>query len=87
MPACALAQAAHQARPVAKPRCKPLTPARAQVTGESGAGKSVLVQALGAVLGAPAVDGSVRPPADFASVEGVLQLSSSAQVRHTPTAE
>lgn len=59
----------------------------AQVTGESGAGKSVLVQALGAVLGAPAVDGSVRPPADFASVEGVLQLSSSARVRHTPSAE
>lgn len=57
------------------------------MTGESGAGKSVLVQALGAVLGAPAVDGSVRPPADFASVEGVLQLSSSAQVRHTPAAE
>jgi DNA repair ATPase RecN len=50
------------------------------VTGESGAGKSVLVQALGAVLGAPAFEGSVRPPADFAAVEGVLQLSSSAQV-------
>ena len=50
------------------------------MTGESGAGKSVLVQALSAVLGAPAFEGSVRPPAEFAAVEGVLQLSSSAQV-------
>lgn len=57
------------------------------MTGESGAGKSVLVQALSAVLGAPAFEGSVRPPAEFAAVEGVLQLSSSAQVLNRLQAE
>ncbi|KAL0026315.1 hypothetical protein WJX77_010508 [Trebouxia sp. C0004] len=45
------------------------------ITGESGAGKSVLVEALGQVFGMPASDNCVRPPATTASVEAHLHLS------------
>ncbi|KAA6423340.1 MAG: hypothetical protein FRX49_06792 [Trebouxia sp. A1-2] len=45
------------------------------ITGESGAGKSVLVEALGQVFGMPASDNCVRPPATTASVKAHLHLS------------
>ena len=57
-----------------------LMPGLNVITGESGAGKSVLVEALGQVLGAPAPDGCVRPPAQTAVIEGVLHLSAAVQV-------
>ncbi|KAL0049069.1 hypothetical protein WJX82_005500 [Trebouxia sp. C0006] len=49
------------------------------ITGESGAGKSVLVEALGQVFGMPASDNCVRPPATTASVEAHLHLSAAHQ--------
>ncbi|MEW5306991.1 MAG: hypothetical protein WDW36_009414 [Sanguina aurantia] len=45
------------------------------ITGESGSGKSVLVEAFGQVLGSPAPSECVRTPAELASVEGVFVLS------------
>lgn len=43
--------------------------------GESGAGKSVLVEALGQLLGAAAYDEAVRPPATTASLEATLAVA------------
>eukprot|EP00208_Stichococcus_sp_RCC1054_P006404 CAMPEP_0206146770 /NCGR_PEP_ID=MMETSP1473-20131121/31382_1 /ASSEMBLY_ACC=CAM_ASM_001109 /TAXON_ID=1461547 /ORGANISM="Stichococcus sp, Strain RCC1054" /LENGTH=304 /DNA_ID=CAMNT_0053543455 /DNA_START=162 /DNA_END=1073 /DNA_ORIENTATION=+ len=59
-----------------------LRPGLNVISGESGAGKSVLIQALGAVLGAPAVEDCVRAgaPAHAAVIEGTLQLSPAAEV-------
>lgn len=58
-----------------------LRPGLNVVTGESGAGKSVLVSALGQLLGFPAIDNCIRPPATCASVEGVVHIPASAVVR------
>ena len=57
------------------------TPGLNVITGESGSGKSVLVMAFAAILGSPAWDGNVRPPATTAVIEGTFQLSASARVR------
>ena len=57
-----------------------LAPGLNVITGESGAGKSVLVEAFASILGAPAPEGCVRPPAETAVVEGTVQLTLSAQV-------
>lgn len=46
------------------------------ITGESGAGKSVLMSAIGQILGAPAANGCVRPPAEMAVIEGTVMLGS-----------
>ncbi|CAL8460865.1 g396 [Coccomyxa elongata] len=54
-----------------------LRPGLNVVTGESGAGKSVLVTALGQLLGFPASDNCIRPPASCASVEGSMHLPGS----------
>mgnify|MGYP001092730985 CR=1 FL=1 len=43
--------------------------------GESGSGKSVLVEALGQILGSSAYDEAVRQPATSAVIEGSLVLS------------
>eukprot|EP00887_Chlorella_sp_A99_P005825 scaffold1.g5825.t1 len=45
------------------------------VTGESGSGKSVLVEALQQVLGAPASEECLRPPATAAVLEGTLEVA------------
>jgi predicted ATPase len=58
-----------------------LGPGLCVVTGESGAGKSVLVGALAQLLGAPAADTAIRAPAAAASVEGRLHLPHAALVR------
>ncbi|GLC69764.1 hypothetical protein PLESTF_000877600 [Pleodorina starrii] len=42
------------------------------ITGESGSGKSVLVEAFSQVLGAPAPQECVRAPADMAVIEGTF---------------
>lgn len=57
-----------------------LTPGLNVVTGESGSGKSVLVEAFAAILGSPAPEDCVRPPATTAVLEGTVQLSAPAQV-------
>lgn len=58
-----------------------LRPGLNVVTGESGAGKSVLVTALGQLLGFPAIDNCIRPPASCASVEGSVHLPGASVVR------
>ncbi len=58
-----------------------LRPGLNVVTGESGAGKSVLVTVLGQLLGFPAIDNCIRPPASCASVEGSVHLPGSSVVR------
>jgi len=57
-----------------------LAPGLNVITGESGAGKSVLVEAFASILGAPAPDDCVRPPSQAAVVEGTVQLSPAALV-------
>jgi DNA repair protein RecN (Recombination protein N) len=44
------------------------------ITGETGAGKTVLAQALGLLAGAPADSGAVRPGARHALVQATLAL-------------
>ena len=61
-----------------------LAPGLNVVTGESGAGKSVLVTCLGQLLGAPAVESCIRPPASSAIIEGTLHLPANAVVLHWP---
>eukprot|EP00850_Spirogloea_muscicola_P017068 SM000143S00733 [mRNA] locus=s143:114263:118936:- [translate_table: standard] len=51
------------------------------ITGESGAGKSILLQALTQVLGAPVVEDCVRPPATSALVRAVFQVSTALAAR------
>jgi DNA repair protein RecN (Recombination protein N) len=51
-----------------------LQPGFTVVTGETGAGKSIIIDALQAALGARMGTGSVRSGADFASVEAVFDL-------------
>jgi len=48
------------------------------LTGETGAGKSMLVDALGLLLGGRAESGLVRPGAQKTIVEGALELSGAA---------
>ncbi|NOT08179.1 MAG: AAA family ATPase, partial [Gemmatimonadales bacterium] len=43
------------------------------LTGETGAGKSMLVDALGLLLGGRADSGAIRPGAQRAVVEGVFE--------------
>jgi DNA repair ATPase RecN len=52
-----------------------LRPGLNVITGESGSGKSVLVEALSQLLGAPAGDDLVRPPATTAVVEGLVAVA------------
>ncbi|MCY3569026.1 MAG: DNA repair protein RecN [Chloroflexi bacterium] len=51
------------------------------ITGETGAGKSVLISALAFALGAPADAEMIRPGAELAEVEAIFDLSGS-DVRH-----
>ena len=61
-----------------------LTPGLNVVTGESGAGKSVLVTCLGQLLGASAVENCIRAPASSAVIEGTLHLPAGALVISPP---
>ena len=53
----------------------PLGPGLTAITGESGAGKSVLVECLGQLLGAPPPPDCVRGGAEVALVEGKINLA------------
>ncbi len=52
----------------------PLGPGLSVVTGETGAGKTMVVTALGLLLGARADAGAVRSGAKSAAAEAVLKL-------------
>ncbi|WP_374946111.1 DNA repair protein RecN [Agreia sp.] len=58
----------------------PLGPGFNAVTGETGAGKTMVVQALGLVLGARADSGTVRSGSKQASVEGRWLVPASGEV-------
>ncbi len=60
-------------------QCISLQPGFNVITGESGSGKSVLIEALGQLLGSPASDDAVRPPAKSAIVEGTIAVAPSDQ--------
>jgi DNA repair protein RecN (Recombination protein N) len=53
-----------------------LAPALNVLTGETGAGKSLIVGALGLLLGDRAAGDRLRTGADRGSVEGVFELGS-----------
>jgi DNA repair protein RecN (Recombination protein N) len=52
-----------------------LQPGFTVLTGETGAGKSIIIDALQAALGARMTAGSVRSGAEFASVEAVFDIA------------
>ena len=56
------------------------------LTGETGAGKSMLVDAMALLLGARAESGLVRPGASRAVVEGAFELEDAAQRRRLEAA-
>src|SRR5450756_1811163 len=53
-------------------------------TGETGAGKSIILDALGLVLGSKADPGMIRKGADRATVEANFKISASAQAMLNP---
>ncbi|MGV3709480.1 MAG: DNA repair protein RecN [Gemmatimonas sp.] len=59
-----------------------LAPALNVLTGETGAGKSLIVGALGLLLGDRAGGDRLRTGADRGSVEGIFELSSNNGTRH-----
>lgn len=61
----------------------PLGPGFTAVTGETGAGKTMVVTALGLVLGERADAGAVRTGADVAEVDARLRLDTAAHARVT----
>jgi DNA repair protein RecN (Recombination protein N) len=62
----------------------PLAPGLNVLTGETGAGKSLLVDALALLLGERASGDVVRPGAERAVVEGAVELSAAAGARLRP---
>lgn len=54
-----------------------LSPGFNVITGESGSGKSVLLEALSLLLGSPVGEDVIRPPATTAVVEGTLSVAPS----------
>jgi len=59
----------------------PLGPGFTAITGETGAGKTMVVTALGLLMGARADAGAVRSGADRARVAGVISVSTLPAVR------
>ena len=53
------------------------------LTGETGAGKSILMDALNLILGARAGSEMVRGGTDRATIDAVFQIGDSSQVRAT----
>ena len=61
----------------------PLGPGLSVVTGETGAGKTMVVTAVGLLLGARSDAGAVRSGAKSASAEAVLKLDAGHAGRRT----
>lgn len=59
-----------------------LAPALNVLTGETGAGKSLIVGALGLLLGDRAAGDRLRPGTDRGSVEGIFELNTHNDARH-----
>jgi DNA repair protein RecN (Recombination protein N) len=51
------------------------------ITGETGAGKSIIIEALNLILGERATQDEVRSGADKSVVEGVFTISGNKKVR------
>ncbi len=60
----------------------PLGPGLSVVTGETGAGKTMVVTAVGLLLGARSDAGAVRSGAKSASAEAVLKLDAAHAASH-----
>ena len=58
-----------------------LSPGLVIITGETGAGKSIIIDALGLVLGARANPQEVRSGADKAIVEAVFDVTGNKRVK------
>src|SRR5688572_18330822 len=58
----------------------PLAKGLTLLTGETGAGKSILVDSLGLLLGARASGELIRTGADSASVEGLFEAKDAARL-------
>jgi len=65
----------------------PLGPGLTVITGETGAGKSILVEALGLLRGGRASAEMIRAGCDEARVEGVFELPAGWEVRDRLSAE
>ncbi|HEV8264144.1 MAG TPA: AAA family ATPase, partial [Gemmatimonadales bacterium] len=63
----------------------PLQPGLNVLTGETGAGKSMLVDALALLLGERASSDAIRPGAQKAVIEGAFELTATAPDRLGPT--
>ena len=64
-----------------------LEPGLNVLTGETGAGKSIIVDAIGLLLGERAEEGSIRAETEGAKVEGLFSLSSEATAALEPVLE
>ena len=56
-----------------------LAPGLNIITGETGAGKSILVDAITLMLGGRADNVMIRSDSDYAIIEGVFQIDSSVE--------
>jgi len=65
----------------------PLGPGLTVITGETGAGKSILVEALGLLRGGRASSDLIRSGADEARVEAIFDLSRDSEVKQTLVAD
>jgi DNA repair protein RecN (Recombination protein N) len=65
----------------------PLGPGLTVITGETGAGKSIIVEALGLLRGARASADLIRTGADEARVEAIIELPPQSEVRGRLEAE
>lgn len=65
----------------------PFGPGLTVITGETGAGKSILVEALGLLRGGRASSDLIRAGADEARVEAIFDLSGDSEVKETLSAD
>jgi len=64
-----------------------LEPGLNVLTGETGAGKSIIVDAIGLLLGGRAEEGAIRAEAQGAKVEGLFALGEAAAAALAPIME
>ncbi len=64
-----------------------LAPGMTTLTGETGAGKSILIDALGVALGAKADRGMIRADCDRGEVTALFQIDKHTQIQHWLTSQ